>query len=328
MTTMTPRPLSGAAKTNIEGGEAARKQRVKERLTKAKQSVTAQLMKSGDVVLVGMREFSVSDLDGLRLFLAATDPDGYQRGENREQVNRLLAVLEQGGIIPEPVAVVERSDGSLWIVDGGQRWRAHYLAQKPLQAVVYRVRNIEAERKMFNALNRTAKVPPGHIVHAWEGPAGDLMRWLAEHERSPLRGELDWGFGTGRGRFGVTALTRALAALYAGGSYHHHAILEQMQTITAAIRQIGMVEAQRRAATFTLILRDVFPERRPERTAVVALGAVTGERWRDLKDRPLTRPVASKLSRLNWSDIIRGEGDRWLRFTIDAVAHAWVDAKT
>ena len=76
---------------------------------------------------------AVSKLESLGIDLR------YQRGEVRRLVYALAQVLADGGQQLDPIAVAVRPDGSRWIVDGQQRWRAHRIAGLPIKARLYRV---------------------------------------------------------------------------------------------------------------------------------------------------------------------------------------------
>src|SRR5574341_689725 len=138
------RRLGGAAAILASGDEAAKAEVARKgRLTVVGRSTaTTQLVKG--VRSLGTRIFQPNELHELRVA-----EDSYQRGEVRTTVNEVLAVLQQGGIIPDAIHVAQRTDGTMWVVDGGQRYRAHYLAEKPIMAQLWAVDSEEQERQLF-----------------------------------------------------------------------------------------------------------------------------------------------------------------------------------
>ena len=163
------------------------KHRKKTRYEKTR--ITSISKKTSPMVVRGVRALgsvvvSVDELDELNI------DDDYQRREIRREVNELIAALKAGGIIPDPISLAIRKDGTRWIVDGQQRYWAYWNCELPLQAQLYEVDDIDAERGLFSVLNRQVRLNTHTRVMAWPGSGGGTMRWLNVSPHSTLRTEI------------------------------------------------------------------------------------------------------------------------------------------
>src|SRR5207247_7921151 len=115
-----------------------------------------------------------------------------------------------GGVIPEPILVSERPDGSRYVVDGQQRWLAHFDAQKPIKAIVIKVPSVAVEAKLFQVANNATRLSAAHVIRSWPGPAGFTFQRLDVH--GALAGQLGWVAGGSKAGFPVTAVASGLVA--------------------------------------------------------------------------------------------------------------------
>lgn len=296
--------------------EASRKGRITQ--VKAKQLnpivVGGALRRASEVTIIPARELDTLKIDS-----------SYQRAENRELVNQLLAVLEAGGMVPDPITVVVRPDGTRWIVDGQQRWAAHYLAMKPVAAVLYFVDTMDEERRLFTVLNTYRRPAPSIRMRAWTGPSSELVKWLAGSPASPILGELSFAAAGGATKYAAPTVLRGIAAALgvspSGGS--QNGTEEFMRTLDR-VYMVDPKRAIRVAGVFLGLAKTIFATGRLRHTPLLALGMACAERWgtNGTCEMP-SKAALYNLKRLNWTNPSATERNRWLPVLKADILRRW-----
>lgn len=272
------------------------------------------------VTYIENRVFKANELDLLNI-----DTE-YQRHEIRAHVNNLIATIEAGGLIPDPISVARRKDGSFWIVDGQQRYWAHWHCEKPIRAEVYAVDDINGERQLFSVLNSQVRPNVNIRAMAWAGSGGGTLRWMNQSDASPLRGELQ-----GRKyRAGVIArgLLAALGGGPEGGATASNKIEKVMQTLDHAVER-SPTRVLKVAEQYSLVLRDLFDEHsRPVRTVqAISIGLLCYAHWKDVPlrnawERPTGRSL-NNIRRLNWDNAAPSNALRWAPAIAGELLRRW-----
>lgn len=279
---------------------------------------TVKLKQPPQLVMV-----AVNQLDQLKI------DHTYQRPENRLMVNQLVAVLEAGGKIADPVTVAVRPDGTKWIVDGQQRWAAHYLSEKPLPALLYHVEAVDDEKRLFSILNTNVRPHPNVRIRAWTGPSADLLTYLQESPESPVRQGI--GFGAGGGYiFPASVLVNGLIALFVGsaGNQGSGSAEGLMRTLDVQVRDIGPKIARKLAQFYTLLCKQVFGDTRILRLNAVALALAAHQRWMKARRDGETPPMPDKgglhrLKIMNWENWAPDQRRQWLPLLRDEILKRW-----
>lgn len=239
------------------------------------------------------------------------DPE-YQRGEVKAEVNSLVAAIEAGGFIPDPVTLVKRTwvngtDASkLWIIDGQQRVAAFQLMDREFQAMVYTADSYEAEKNFFLVMNTRQAVNASTFVHSWPGLGAELIRRANDQEGHPLHGRVLWGPGSGAriaGAILVKGLLGAASGSAAGGSIQN--------TLSRLDHALKDHDARERARLFLELVAHVFPTSYAPTLAMQALGQVAYRRW--LKGA-LNLPAARRMSNiavLKWDKLVPSYAARY-----------------
>ena len=170
---MTPTPR----RRRIKDSEAIRKVNLDRRI---RQPI---ILKSEDLDLASrIRVFNPPNYGHMNV------DERYQRTRVTPVVNELTHVLKGGGVVPDPIHVAERPDGTLWILDGQQRYWAHSDCHLPLRAYVHSVATLEQEKAMFLILNNRMKVRGDVTVKSWPGISGPLILKLGTEPGGILAG--------------------------------------------------------------------------------------------------------------------------------------------
>ncbi len=287
----------------------------KERITKVRAKnpnpivVGKELKRASEVTII-----PPSELETLRI-----DP-AYQRPENRELVNQLLAVLEAGGMVPDPITVVVRPDKSRYIVDGQQRWAAHYLAMKPLAAVLYFVTTMDEERRLFSVLNTYRRPSPAVRMRAWTGPSSQLISWLAGNPASPIMGQLT--FTGGGGKFQVTTVLRGLGAALGMAGHTGTQATEEFMRGLDRLYVANPQRAHRLAGAYLSMCKGLFS--RLQVTPALALGMACADRWDGVNafEQP-SKASLYNMRRLNWATPPIQFRHKWLQTLKADVLRRW-----
>ena len=272
-----------------------------------------------DVLSTGkLRVFLPTELTKLNV------DERYQRVRIKVEVNELIHVLTSGGTIPDPISVAQRPDGSLWIVDGQQRFWAHSEAKKPLTAMIYAVSNFEAEQRLFLVLNQRRQVGSNYIAKSWPGETGDLLRKFNDLPQSALHNRINFA-AAGSGRpFSATILVRALAILLGDTeSAGHGNIQSVLKKVDHYITRPG---ARTRAELFLELCPraiTVQPQSTARVLAIKALATVARRRWAGGIVPPPAKTL-TRLSRVDWSKIAGGShAEAFLVNNVAAIEQRW-----
>lgn len=278
-----------------------------------------------DVGKPEMKVLSMKEMADVRV-----DTERYQRIRVRDEVNTLIHVLNGGGIIPDPVTLARRPDGTLWVVDGQQRFWAHYETETPMRALIYEVPNIEAERTLFIVLNSTMPVNPNVKVHAWPGPVATLLRTVNDDKDHPMFGHINFGQHGAR-TFSAAPLMKALLAVMSP--------IAPSMPINDLLRRIdatwtASADARERGRAFLLMAHKVFAREgttNPGGTSqrggarslpMVALASVARERWNGDVVFPAERTIDA-IRRINWDTLVPTSGSRFLPVIKGAIEAKW-----
>ncbi len=284
--------------------------REKKRRGRALLTVTADEATSGRVITI-----PVSALESLQI------DERYQGGETRRWVYQLARALADGGQQIEPIVIAVRPDGSRWIVDGQQRWRAHRIAGVPIKARVYHVSTFEAEQKLFLLLNDRKAKPATTKVMATPGEGAVLIKHLNTSDQSALRGDISTESGV-RAKCPASTAARWLVALFTGT--RPSSVHDVMSALNEAI-ETDKASAYKRAEMLAVILAKVFHESKipslaPRAIALVCRGRWDGATVTDAFSMPTARQVG-KLQRVNWTEY--GNGNSRLPILVLETEQAW-----
>lgn len=294
---------------------------------KRKERITKVKAKNPNPIVVGRgirRATEVTVIPASELDTLKVDPQ-YQRPENRELVNQLLAVLEAGGMVPDPITIAVRPDKSRWIVDGQQRWAAHYLAMKPVAAVLYFVDTIDEERRLFSVLNTYRRPAPGIRMRAWTGASSELIRFIAGSPASPLIGELSFSTSGGGTKHNAPTVLRGVGAALglASGSGNSSVTEDFMRQLDRAYLA-DTKRAVRVAQAFLSLAKLIFQTGRWQNMPMLALGSACAVRWENGSAcTPPSKAALYNLRRLNWMNPSATERGRWLPVLKADVLRRW-----
>lgn len=279
-----------------------------------------------DVGKPEMRVLSVKEMADIRV-----DTDRYQRHRVVEEVNTLIHVLRGGGMIPDPVTLARRPDDSLWVVDGQQRFWAHYETETPMRCIIYDVPNIEAERTLFIVLNSAQPVSANIKIHAWPGPVATLLRTVNEDPAHPLFGHVNFGRHAAR-TFAVAILAKGMLCAMSEIASYNLPANDLMRRLDTTWNASAVAREQGRA--FLLLAHKVFS--RPgdgvnpgasgkgvaRSLPVAALGTVAHLRWRSGVYMPPERTIDA-IRRINWDTLTPTSGYRFLPVLKGAIEAKW-----
>lgn len=246
----------------------------------------------------------------------------YQRAEIKDHVNQIIAALERGGQVIDPITLAQRKDGSLWVVDGQQRYWAHWHLSREIQAIVYEVDGIDSERRMFSVLNSHRRPNAGVRIRAWVGPAGDLIRWLHESSESPIRSEVSF---TGGGRYPATTMMRGMLAVLGGYGAGGGNAEDMLRTLDILVRDASPAIARKAAQFYVLGLRQIFGDGNVALALPsIAIGIVCHEHWKaGWKIENISKRAISTLSRVRWERYAPTGGGQWLDNLKTLVLKQW-----
>lgn len=223
---------------------------------------------------------------------------GYQRGEIKPWVCDLADALRRGGQCP-PIDVVKRaweSGNTLWIVDGQQRYLAHWDANKPLTANVYVVESRAEEIALFVVLNDRKRVSSSLAVVNHNGPSFDIIKAAALTPSHPLHERIHFREGGSGQRISIVSIVNALAR-YCG-------VMRQMNlraNLCGVDRFVREDQKNReRAEEFLRLVGIVFPKpTRPNSSMLLALARVlNGHGNRPVGSEALTKMRRTHLDRV------------------------------
>jgi hypothetical protein len=264
----------------------------------------------------GMFTLSADELMELRI------DTRYQREEVTNEVNALIVVLKKGGMIPDPISVVERKygDKKRYIVDGQQRWWAHVDTSTPIAAVIYHVSSYEDEVALFHALNTQSRVSPETRLRSLPGPAGDTLRRLNTDPESPLFGKISFA-DRGPMKFGAMVILRGMVALIAnvkpvGG-------LDRVTPTFDRVYKQDPKMATRMVDQYAWLLSQVFEDDRVRAVAAVALGKMVYAAYVNHGGEMPNAQILRKLKSFRWERYCPTPGLQWLPTVVAAAQEVW-----
>lgn len=247
----------------------------------------------------------------------------YQRLRITDEVNRLIHVLKAGGLIPDPISLARRTDGSFWILDGQQRFLAYWECDLAIPAAdVYDVTTLEQEMQLFQVFNSRVGVNSETLVKSWVGPIGVLIRTWAEQPE--YKGRVSFGKTGSSLAYSSTILVRgALAA--AAGVMPTGSIKTVMARADAALKDPMAVQ---RADAYLRLLPLVFPpdNGRVKMIPAVALGRVSARRWATDVRMPLAS-VYERLKKLRWDSLAPTHAAQFTQLLETAIEKIWKEGK-
>lgn len=250
------------------------------------------------------------------------DVEAYQRSKILPEVNSLVHVLLSGGEIPDPIDVAERPDGSWWIVDGQQRFYAHFEAAKPLRALIHKVVDVNAEARLFVALNSRRKLGPRTLVKGWPGVTGDFVRRMNTSEKSPMKGMIDLTHNS-KLPLDATTLVKGILALTTGGYKTGDMATVVLPRTDAALSVPGMTAW---AEEFVRLVAGVFGMQpnagRVRYLPVIALALVAHKKW-SAAGRPAFPKSLTRLQKVNWDTIVPTHAQQFLPLLMDKIEAKW-----
>jgi hypothetical protein len=139
----------------------------------------------------------------------------FQREHIGSLVNVYADVLRRGGSYPAIDVSLRPSDpGRYWIIDGQQRFWAHFDAGKDVTLHVHEIDKIEVEKMLFIALNNHRTVSANIITACHIGPITTRVIVPAnEDPDSPLRGRVSFRTSVSKSQVGAAMLASALGKL-------------------------------------------------------------------------------------------------------------------
>lgn len=248
----------------------------------------------------------------------------YQRARIDTEVNELIHVLRAGKGVPARVHLAKRAfvepgvnPEALWVVDGQQRWWAHYETDVPMYATIHTVRSIEEEKKLFLILNSRVQVGANFMVHSWPGPSADLLRLANEQHSHPLFNRVQLA-ASGGDRIAAGVLIKGLDALLTGTG-RSEAIRKHLARADAHLLQPGMKD---RSIAFLHLVGQVFPKGYVYILPMLALGLVARKRWEGLIT-PAGPGVVKLLQRTNWATEVPSYSMKFLPVVVASVERKW-----
>lgn len=276
---------------------AGRTDKAKQNRLAAVRARGAPSLKVEGARLVGLRTFTPAELQRNVVFI----DESYQRFEVRLLVNQLIGVLQAGGDVPEPIAVATRANDTFAVIDGQQRYWAHWNCGAPLKALVYDCGgSIDVERAMFAVMNNTVKPHANVRAKSWPGPSGRTLYFLDHGEESPIRGEVGWGSGPSY-RYPASMLAQCIYVALTSTEYRGGRIEDTMRMLDTAIEN-DSGKVHRYSVGVTLLLKAVFGEgESPKSLYCAALASAAGFRWQGKRACALPEGrVIGSLKRMNW----------------------------
>jgi hypothetical protein len=251
------------------------------------------------------------------------DQDAYQRAVIGPKVNQLIHVIRSGGCVPDPVTMVKRADGTLWIIDGLQRYHAHRLCEAPLSALIYETPTEGDERDFFLVMNTQWGINANTRVKAWRGPAAKLLHDLNEDPGSPYFNQINFGMHFGR-RFHAMPLIKGMVAAMTGLSTTSGAAHEVLRRSDTAWVVPG---AAARAKRWLDLVALAHPKGYAHANVLIAYGLAAHHRWNGSGKLTLPSPRAiGSMKRINWTKVASSMAHKYLPLIQTAIERRWREA--
>jgi hypothetical protein len=272
------------------------------------------------VIVTGVQTLSEITVIAVEEFKKLNVCEVYQRLRITGEVNDLITVLKSGGQILDPIDVAERQDGSWWILDGQQRFWAHYECVVPIRAQIHRVQTLEQEAQLFTVLNSRIRVSSDGIVKAHTGPTATMIREYAERAESPFHGNISFGNPHTRLPFSATTVAKALSAVlrdaFLNGQINH--ILGYADD--AIVSTEGKYLAKR---FFDLMAIACNLTARNKALYVIALARVARRHWKNGHATMPTKMSCLSLRSLNIDGLVPTQATRFLPVIEAEIEKRW-----
>jgi hypothetical protein len=247
----------------------------------------------------------------------------YQRGKLEKEINQLIYVLKNGGIIPVPIQIVQRKNGSWWIIDGQQRFEAHRRCTLPIDALLYKFDDPSVEALMFLIGNRGVRLSANLTVFAWQGPSGFFLRKEVAKAGSPFHNLVNFGSVADRKKPYPAALLLRVLCTVVAPSYSR--ALGPAQTLLENLDALMTVPgAPERLDAMLRLIPLVFPATMTtfRYLPAVALGVMARERWMEDVEFP-NSAITAKLAKIDWKHVAPSHSMRFLPVMKDEIAKYW-----
>jgi hypothetical protein len=246
----------------------------------------------------------------------------YQRVRVDDEINDLIHIIKAGGQVPDPVHIAQRTDSSLWIVDGQQRFWAHWECEEPLRAFIHGVENIDAETNLFYALNTRHRLSARTVAKGWPGISGDLLRKMNTDAASPLLGLIDMQNSTTY-PVDATTLIKGFLTLTTGLMPNGNMMTRVLPRLDTALKVPGMIAW---CEQFSQLLAAVFDMRkgvgRVRILPMLALASVAHKKY-VAAGRPVFPTTCAYMRRTNWDSIAPSHAQQFLPLLVSAIEKKW-----
>jgi len=250
------------------------------------------------------------------------DDTTYQRMRT-SLVNELIYVIKNGGRIFGRVAIAKRPDGSLWIVDGLQRFMAALECGVSIPADLYTSEGPQAEALLYQALNNRRNLAADNIVKSHQGPGAHMLMERVRTEGDPYYGNVS--LGVGKRPYSAFILIKAMLAATTGLLPNGKAG-QVCSRLDFALRNDPTAKA--RAEAILRLIPLVFPAIHPMKLLpAVALGLVAANRWQKVVVFPGPKTYEG-LKRINWDTLFETASARFLPSVKAAIEKRWREEDT
>lgn len=227
------------------------------------------------------------------------DPS-YQRGKTSE-VNSIVSAIQNGGLIPDPVTLVQRPWSNdperLWIIDGHQRATAFQMLGASFDALVHESDSIEAERRLFLAMNSKIPVSSNIAVKAWDGPGAVMLRAVNNDPGHPLYQRVNMESSRNDSRIEAAIVIKGMIGATTGTLAFGDIQVALRRLDTSLTSETG---AKERARVFLRLLAAVAPKGKISLLPSVVIGTAAYQRWKDHVPEVPPPSVTGRLARINW----------------------------
>lgn len=251
----------------------------------------------------------------------------YQRGEIKPWVNEIVAALNAGGLVLDPITIVRRTwhepgeDTSklYWIIDGLQRFTALESLGRDIDAIVHESESLDAERAFFLVMNARRNVNTNKIVRAWPGEGAKMLSAINETAGHSLCGRIEFAY-TGGDRIGAAVLVKATITASSGVLFNN----DIQKGLTRLDHAMKDRQSRLYAETFLELVGRVFPKSYGKLMPMQVLAEVARKRWSDSGRVYIpTDHVIAKLSEINWDFEVPTFNMKYRPIIVAAVEKRW-----
>lgn len=264
----------------------------------------------GNLLLITPDKFDRLDVD-----------PAYQRGET-SMVADIVNVIQAGGEVLDPVTLCKRhwakDKETLWIVDGHQRVCAFQQTKKAFQAMVHQSDSLEAEKKLFHALNTRKAVGTDVIVKSWTGPAGTIIVAANASASHSLYERVNFQQSGNKSRIGAAVLARGMLSA-ASGALVAGPIPRILSRLDVAL---GPSAKKAMAERYLQMVGEVCPNGALPLLVMIVLALIANERWKDGGQYPSAK-VIDRLRKVNWRQEVPEMTNKFRPIIADIITKTW-----